>query len=195
MKYINHKTTEISFYIFVILLYLVIFLIIPYYYYINNVEINLYCTISEMRDLCDHLEPYNKEYKPGYPYYGSASNDIIKYKISNITFIDPFIRGKHKKYISYEKNHFIYKHSRKGDLLKYYTDGESISVIISAGPDQIYENYNINRKDIFNNPDIMYDPTNGLYSRGDILMIFENSKYLQERGNHLRYYYEQFFKK
>jgi hypothetical protein len=63
-----------------------------------------------------------------------------------------------------------------GDLFRYYTDGESFYILVSAGPDRIYED--VSEGDVWEMDKIpRYDPANGFRSSGDIIIEEEGGAY------------------
>lgn len=152
-----------------------------------NVEKLYLCCISEMFYFSSDISyGIGKGYKPGYEYFGSAYRTKLNIDHRyNANFIDPFYPGIYTDWISINfptvRNHRTYK--MKGGLLKYYTDGKSIAVIISAGPDGVYEKIDYTGSESFFKI-VLYDPTNGLYSRGDIIMIKGKDEYFPVYGNY-----------
>ena len=122
--------------------------------------------------------PPNKQYWGVIP--GNLTTPISYLKIVDVDgheyhsincVVDPFSPGLNSyKY----KSDFVLK----GGLLKYLTDGKNYYIICSTGPDSFFQVSPDIMNNIKNKNDwekyyfsIKYDPTNGLYSKGDILSI------------------------
>jgi len=152
-----------------------------------KVEINYHCCINEMYDLKGNITyGQGKGYKPGFMYFGNAYRTKLHIDhINDANYIDPFYPGYYTDWISINLPSIKYErtYKKKGGLLKYYTDGISTAAIISSGPDKKYENIDYqNKENIFNI--VLYDPSNGIYSRGDIIMILNTDKMLPLYGNY-----------
>ena len=152
-----------------------------------------------MRSLSSDVDKgLEKGFKPGDLYYGSAKKNNLELELKNYGnifpeyYIDPFFSGEFKKRISFyvpsHRNAFGY--TLKRGLLKYYTDGHKKAVIISAGPDKIYEEFDYISEDPYYNI-IPYDPTNGLYSKGDIIMILDTREAYPIYYNNKNNYYQK----
>jgi hypothetical protein len=171
----NKKYLWICWYIFVIIIYSKINAApIINIIFGKQVAINYFFCISEMYGFSARVgEGPNKRFKPGHFYFGPADREILNiYQTSDRDYVDPFIKGPYSdtQLIHYPKgDRRIQYFERKGALLKYYTDGHSSAVIISAGPDGIYEDFNPEKPESVYDVRL-YDPNNGLYSSGDIVM-------------------------
>ena len=115
-------------------------------------------------------------FPPGRTYIGYLTPEILSRDPKSFNYmIDPFVPGKFRGYSAVGYNWFEDKEIKygymKGNLLRYLTDGDNFYILISAGPDGIYEE--IPEGDIKQINDILlYDPTNGLFSRGDYISFY-----------------------
>ncbi len=159
---------------------------------------------SELTNALNNYFEKNRFFPPeGKYYFGDIPKELttpICYL--NISFIhnglenkiegavDPFQEGNFKIPFSSKaiENSFI-----KGGIIDYLTDGSTFFYLLSPGPNKIYNNspdylYRISRNDLksidnltdvkrFEGKILLYDPTNGINSSGDIMtLIYKNSE-------------------
>jgi len=121
-----------------------------------------------------YLEKRNKRntITPGYPYHGTISGIIEINDNHDCIYIDPFITGDYSV-VSQSPRIFGRGWTSKrftGSTLMYHTIGISWAILVSSGPDGKYESFD--GKDMSSVHKLkLYDPTNGLYSEGDIVFL------------------------
>jgi len=109
-------------------------------------------------------------------YSGKLSPNLLFHRgIKNNFIIDPFSAGNFvgHGYIGWQTDRDRIEGYRKGGFLNYYTDGGSKAHVISSGPDGFFENIPEGALNVISGI-IQYDPTNGMISRGDIIITYDN---------------------
>jgi len=146
----------------------------------NLININNFNYIELFWDSMS-IGAYISDNIPDKSYAGKLHLYDLKHDDSSLFYyhcVDPFTSGRFRGevLIGYDWDKQQVYRTFKGDLYCYYTDGESFYILVSAGPDRRYEE--VPEGDVREMDKIpRYDPTNGIRSRGDIIIVEEDPRY------------------
>jgi len=161
---------------------------------LTNTTIKYKFVIKEMENIASHIDDNDtiQFYETGaFDFKTLSSKNINNCILHNKVFIDPFIDGEYQVTLKNWKrpgeDFTPYEMTLRGIPLKYNKDHNDNIIVCFAGPngkvDSVLNNdmiisfeKKIYRPNIVYNSNVIeYDPTNGIYSNGDIIFVLTES--------------------